>query len=200
MRGAFRSATAIAVLASVVGAANAVTISNASVTIDGNTYSSPSGDGTGYSYIPGPSATGDGIEFHSLSDIVNAGDAPKVVTFAYDVTATAGYHLVGVQVSPGISGFDGSASVSLVHAGSPNVHNFGFDNVLGGYADPYNYAVGGSVVHVTGSYTILPGADPFSYVYADHLGVTYTEAVPEPASMAALAVGALGIVGRRRKK
>jgi hypothetical protein len=200
MRGTYRSAAAAVMLASVIGAANAVTISNASVTIDGNTYTSPGGGGEGFSYIPGPLATGDGIEFHSVNDIVVNGDAPKVITFSYDVAADAGYHLTGVEVSPGISGFDGLASVSLTHGASTNVANFAFDAITGGYADPYSYSLGGTLVHVTGSYTVLPGADLFSYVYADHVGVTYTEAVPEPASMAALAVGAIGILGRRRKK
>jgi len=184
-----------------VGAANAVTISNASVTIDGTPYTSPGGVGTGFTYIPGPTAVGNGIEFHSVDDIVNSGDAAKVVTFFYDVTADAGFNISGVQVSPGISGFDGLAQVSINHGGSPNVANYAFDNVNGGYSDPYSYAVAGTSIHVTGSYTVLAGSDPFAYAFADHLGITYTEtAVPEPASMAALAVGALGVLGRRRKK
>jgi hypothetical protein len=79
------------------------------------------------------------------------------------------------------------------HAGSQG--SFISDEVI-------QWPVGVDTIHVENTYTLdLNGSAPgLSVPGSASLGLIEQNAVPEPASMAALAIGGLGLLGRRRRK
>jgi hypothetical protein len=201
-------------IGSLAVAAQAVTISGVSGTLEDGSSLGPQGPGVtdeGYTFIPGPGAGpgASGIELHTVNNTLGpGGPAPaQTVTFAYTVTADPGMRIVGYQVSPTMYLYEADGQINLNHSGF--VDNNHFSDPL----DPLMLNPGTSVgiwsrsvtpttsLSVAGSYAISLKNDPaWAFASAQDLQVTYTEApVPEPSAMVVLGLGGVGLISRRRR-
>ncbi len=177
---------ALAIAVPVAGA-HAITFSN--IFIDGNPASgSPFGP--------------NGITF-AIPDHFLVGAGAKSLVINYRVDATPGYLLTGFDMFPVGNSRNGLVEIDVAHS------NSGVENHL------YSVASGGTVISLpsqTGN--VLSGTKSFYDVttvidLSGHsansvntvslYSVSYAEAVPEPASVAALALGFGALVSRRRK-
>lgn len=186
-----------AILAAVcaVSAANAITFTASGdvpkFTTAGNVVTPKTASQVGNAYVV------NGLPFSMTSPGGN---------FSWDfyAQATPGAHLTGVTFT---FTFTGGAGALWTRTGNAKY-------VIGNS----EYSIGGSTIPLTalsspGLQTMaLPGTSSKWHLYITDTfvlpaGVTLTgikaevtEAVPEPASMAALAIGGLGLLGRRRRK
>ncbi len=128
------------------------------------------------------------------------GPGPKVITVDYNVTATAGNALTSIGIQPnGLTANDGKVEITVNHSGSSG---FAYSQSSVGIA-PLAAAGAGlapAVTSSTVSTTItLSGKNAQSVAKMSVFNAFYEEkAVPEPASIIALAGGiALGLVRRK---
>lgn len=143
-----------------------------------------------------------GIGF-SIPDHFLVGIGAKTLTINYRVDATPGKVLTGFDMFPVGNSRNGSVNINVDHV------NAGLENhlysVTGGSSlitlpSQTNIALSGTKSFYDVTTTIsLTGTAANSVNKVTIYNVSYAEAVPEPATMTALALGLGAIVARRRK-
>lgn len=166
-------------------AASAITFSNVLVNGGSASYGTIGSDGL-YVQLPG--------------NVVN-GNAIASVSVTYTVTASTGYVLTGVTLQPNGAVVNASAKVDAFHTGGPTASFFQqnpTDPVLLGQT--YTALNNLSSYDVTTRIVLTGTSAVPSIAKMSIYNAIYTEAVPEPASMGALALGIAGLAARRLKR
>jgi len=210
-RPAFAVLTGVMLMAAAIGHAQTISVSNVGVSeIDGNTAPEiTNGPSTGSYNNNGSLGTTGAGEFLTPQGWTfqfdgnatnNFGPSTQTFTLSYTVTAAAGMKLTGYQFDP---------------LGDVNVSGSSVDVVLdhGAIAKDYNYTALGSLApdsgfhtldahsyNVTAVITLTAANDVQAIAALEDFNIHYTEAVPEPASVATVLFGIGGLLVRRSKR
>lgn len=167
-----------------VASAQAVTFTN--ITVTGSNFGQFNNFGT------------NGLTVN-LADHFLIGTGTRVVTISYHVEADAGMVLTDFTISPVGVSQDGSVAVDVNHVGE-GVTNY----VVNGGNTPivlptqsFSLSATQSGYDVVSTIT-LTGNAASAINKATIYNVSYNQAVPEPASMAALGIGVVALIRRRR--
>jgi hypothetical protein len=176
---------AIALATAGVASAHAVNFTNITVT------------GTNFGQISSFGPNGISV---NLTDHFLVGAGVKTVTITYRVDASVGMVLTDFTISPVGVSKDGSVAIDIDHQGE------GVSNYLvtaGGTPvalTTQNFNLSGSQTGYDVVTTIkLTGTGATSVNKATIYNVSYGEAVPEPATLAALGLGVAALIRRRRR-
>lgn len=170
-----------------MGIASAQAISFSNITVTGSAFGSFTNFGT------------NGLTFN-LADNFLIGSGLKTVTINYHVDATPGNNLTGFEVIPVGVTQNGQVRVDLNHVGEGTQSYIQNGGGSATSLPPQSFLLSGSQTGYDVVTTIkLTGTAASSLNKLTLYNVRYTEAVPEPATMAALGLGVAAFVRRRRK-
>ncbi|HZH98589.1 MAG TPA: PEP-CTERM sorting domain-containing protein [Fimbriimonadaceae bacterium] len=143
-----------------------------------------------------------GLTF-SLPALFQLGPGTKTLVLNYNVFASPGQVLTGVEMIP--VGVVQNAQVTITAAHLNDTTQNALFTQFGG---PSSAPLGSSTTSLTGNKTTfqvtttitLDSSASAGLAHVSIYNVRYTEAVPEPASFAALSLGALALLRKRKKK
>jgi len=172
----------------VAGVASAQAVNFTNITVTGTNFGQFNNFGT------------NGLTFN-LADHFLIGTGTRVVTITYRVDADAGMVLSDFTVSPVGLSQDGTVAVDVNHTGE-GITNYAVNGGATPVALPtqtYNLSGTQTGYDVTTTIT-LTGNLNSSVNKATIYNISYNQAVPEPASLAALGIGAVALIRKRRRK
>lgn len=175
----------MALAGAAVASAHAVNFTNITVT------------GTNFGQISSFGPNGITVD---LADHFLVGNGTRVVTITYRVDAAAGMVLSDFTISPVGLAKDGSVAIDVNHQGEGTTNYLVSAGATPTALTTQNYALSSTQAGYDVITTItLNGTAANSVNKATIYNVSYGEAVPEPATMAALGLGVAALLRRRRR-
>jgi len=210
-RPAFAVLTGVLLMAAAIGHAQTISVTNDTITeLDGNpvpqiTNGPLTGTATDFG---GTVATGAGqfltpqgwtFQFDGNA-VNNFGPSTQTFTLTYTVTAAAGMTLTGYRFDPlgTINVAGSSVDVLLSHGAITKDYNYTAQGNLA--LDSGFHPLNAHSYAVTAVITLTAANDVQAIAALSEFNIHYTEAVPEPASVATVLFGIGGLLVRRSKR